>query len=134
MNAKGPFEVKLVPQPMSEAAQPAHLQRLSLDKVFHGALDGTSLGEMLAVRTPDGHSGGYVALERFTGTLDGKRGTFCLQHSSTMHEGTQSQSIQVVPGSGTDELAGVHGNMEVHIEHGMHVYDFHYSYAISSPA
>lgn len=127
MNAKGPFEVKLVPQPTTEAAREvAHLQRLSLDKVFRGALEGTSAGEMLATRTPDGHSGGYVALERFTGTLDGKRGTFALQHSSTMHEGTQSQSIQVVPGSGTDELAGLRGNMEVHIEHGAHVYDLRY--------
>ena len=132
MNVKGPFDVKLVPQPTSDVAQSAHLQRLSLEKTFHGALDGTSLGEMLATRTPDGHSGGYVALERFTGTLDGKRGTFALQHSSTMSEGAQSQSIQVVPGSGTDELAGLRGNMEVHIEAGKHVYDFLYD--ISAPA
>lgn len=126
MNAKGPFEVKLVPHPTSDIAQPAHLQRLSLDKTFHGALEGTSLGEMLATRTADGHSGSYVALERFTGTLDGKRGTFALQHSSTMSEGAQSQSIQVVPGSGTDGLTGLRGNMEVHIEAGKHVYDFLY--------
>jgi hypothetical protein len=124
---RGPFEVKIAPQPISDVAAPTQIGRMSLDKRYSGALSGTAQGEMLAWRTPDGKSGGYVALEKVDATLAGKAGTFCLQHSSTMHEGAQAQSIRVVPGSGTGALVGLTGSMTVEITAGKHEYVFEYA-------
>jgi hypothetical protein len=99
---------------------------LSIDKRFHGELDGTSTGTMLSAGTAVAGSAGYVAIERVTGTLCGKRGSFALQHSGTMNRGAPSLSVTVVPDSGTDELAGLRGSMQIIIEKGKHSYDFDY--------
>ncbi len=127
--ATGPFDVKLVPQKADNAqAEAAGLGRMALDKRFHGALDARSTGEMIAFRTARPDSAGYVALERVDGTLDGRRGSFVLQHSSTMARGTASQSITVVPDSGTGELAGLAGSMTIEIAAGgAHSYVFDYT-------
>ncbi len=86
--ATGPFDVKVIPQkPDSEVAEAAGLTRMSIDKQFHGDLEATSKGEMLASRPDAKGSGGYVALERVTGTLNGRRGSFVLQHSATVTRG-----------------------------------------------
>jgi len=131
-HVQGPFDVKVLPQKADNPqAEKSGVGRMSLDKQFHGALDATSQGEMLGLRNEAGDSGGYVAIERVTGTLDGRSGSFALQHSSTMHKGAQNQNIQVVPGSGTGELAGLSGSMVVVIaEGGKHSYDFTYSLAV----
>ena len=126
MNARGPFEVKLTPQPLSYDAGGAMLARMTLDKQFHGDLEATSSGEMLSFGSAAG-SGGYVAIERVTGTLGGRRGTFVLQHSATMNRGVPSLSITVVPDSATDELTGLTGAMNIIIEAGKHSYDFEYA-------
>ncbi|HEY6136857.1 MAG TPA: DUF3224 domain-containing protein [Thermoanaerobaculia bacterium] len=128
MNARGPFEVKLAPQPLSYDAGGAMLARMTLDKQFHGDLEATSSGEMLSAGSAAG-SGGYVAIERVTGTLAGRRGSFILQHSATMNRGVPSLSITVVPDSGTDELTGLTGAMNIVIEAGKHSYDFEYALA-----
>jgi hypothetical protein len=99
---------------------------MSLDKTFRGDLEATSKGEMLAFRAEQG-SAGYVAMEQVTGTLHGKRGTFVLQHSSTLLRGAPTQSITVVPDSGTDQLTGLTGRMVVIIEGKAHSYDFEYT-------
>lgn len=127
MQASGPFEVKLAPQPPADGIVPANLGRMTIDKQFHGALEATSLGEMLAVGTAVEGSAGYVALERVTGTLDGRTGTFVLQHTGTMDRGVPSLSVTVVPDSGTDELVGLRGTMDIHIEQGRHSYTFDYT-------
>lgn len=125
--ATGPFEVKLTPQPTdAEDGNPA-LGRMSLDKRFHGALEAVSEGQMLAVRTAIEGSAGYVAMEIVTGRLDGRRGTFVLQHSSTLTRGEPQQSVTVVPDSGTGELVGLAGRMLIHIDEGKHFYDFEYT-------
>lgn len=107
------------------------LGRLILHKEFHGDLEGTSEGQMLTAGSPESGSAGYVAMERFTGTLDGlggkKKGTFCLQHSGTMNRGKPSLSVTVVPDSGTDELTGISGDLEIIIEDGKHSYNFNHS-------
>ena len=126
MNARGPFEVKLTPQPLSYDAGGAMLGRMSLDKQFHGDLEATSAGEMLSFGSAAG-SGGYVAIERVTGTLGGRRGSFVLQHSATMNRGVPSLSITVVPDSATDELTGLTGAMNIIIEGGKHSYDLEYA-------
>lgn len=120
--AAGTFEVRLTPQ---ETAAP--LGRMSIDKTFHGDLEGTSKGEMLAVQGGVEGSAGYVAMERVTGTLAGRTGTFSLQHSGTLDRGAPSLAITVVPDSGTGELAGLKGTMNIIIEGGQHSYTFDYT-------
>ncbi len=126
--ATGPFEIKLIPQkPDNDVVEAAGLTRMSLDKQFHGDLEATSKGEMLASRPDAKGSGGYVALERVTGTLNGRRGSFMLQHSATMTRGVPNLSITVVPDSGTDELTGLTGKLNIIIAPGgKHSYEFEY--------
>jgi Protein of unknown function (DUF3224) len=126
--ATGPFDVQLAPQALSGVADKSGLGRMSLDKRFHGALEATSTGEMLSFRSATPGSAGYVAMETVRGTLDGRAGSFVLQHSSTMTRGEPAQSITVVPDSGTDALAGLTGRMVVEIAPGgAHSYRFDYA-------
>ena len=125
MRASGTFEVQLTPQPSeSPDVVPG---RMSIDKRFHGDLEGTSRGQMLAASTSVAGSAGYVAIERFEGTLMGRRGTFVLQHSATMTRGAPDLRIAVVPDSGTGELEGLSGSMTIVIEGGKHSYGFDYT-------
>jgi hypothetical protein len=127
-HARGTFEVKVTPQkPDNKEAEKANLERLSLDKEFHGDLEGTSTGEMLASRGEVKGSGGYVAMERVNATLAGRKGTFVLQHSGTMTHNTPQMSVAVVPDSGTGDLAGIAGSMMIKIEEAKHFYDFEYT-------
>ena len=126
--AAGSFEVKLAPQkPDNEVAQAANLGRMSIDKQFHGDLEATSKGEMLSAMSEVKGSAGYVAIERVTGTLHGRTGTFVLQHSGTMTRGEPQLSVTVVPDSGTGELAGLTGKLNIRITDGKHFYEFDYS-------
>ena len=124
--ASGPFEVVLKPLQSDAARGGVHFARHSLDKQFHGELEGTSRGEMLSAGTTVKGSAGYVAIEWVTGKLHGRRGTFALQHTGTMDRGRPALSVSVVPDSGTDELAGLHGRMDIVIEAGKHSYVFEY--------
>ena len=125
--AAGTFEVTLSPQkPDNKQAESANISRMSSDKQYHGDLEGTSQGEMLAVGDPRS-SAGYVAMERVTGKLKGRSGSFVLQHSGTMTRGTPQLTITVVPDSGTWELAGLFGKMNIIIENGKHSYEFDYT-------
>jgi hypothetical protein len=125
--AKGFFEIQMVPETLSETARETGIGRMSLSKTFSGDLAGHGEGEMLGFMNKTSGSGGYVAMETVRGTLAGRRGSFVLQHSSTMESGAASQAIQVVPGSGTDELAGLSGRLDISREDGRHAYEFAYS-------
>ena len=126
-HATGPFEVKLLPQMSTNAADPP-VGRMTIDKQFHGELEAISKGEMLSFATSVKGSAGYVAIEQVTGKLAGHAGTFALQHSGTMDRGVPKLSISVIPDSGTGELAGLSGTMNVRIEpDGKHFYDFDYA-------
>lgn len=125
----GVFDVKMTPQPLHEAASASGIGRMSLAKRYHGDLDATGTGEMLAAMTPTPGSAGYVAMERVEGSLAGRRGAFFLQHSGTMERGAPRLSITVVPDSGTDALTGLYGRMDIRIEDGKHYYDFEYALA-----
>ena len=131
MHANGPFDVKLNPLDQYNQNDGASLGRMSIDKEFHGELEAISKGEMLTAMGAVQGSAGYVAIERVTGKLNGRSGSFALQHSSTMTRGKPSQSILVVPDSGTGELAGLDGSMTIVIaEHDgqrKHFYKFAYS-------
>jgi len=125
ITVSGTFDVKILPP--SRPASDDGFVRLSIDKTFQGALDGTSRVEMMATsdgRTP---SGGYVALERFTGKLDGKSGSFIMQHSATMSPGSSEMNIVVSPGSGSGALAGITGTLEIRQEGKQHFYTLRYT-------
>jgi hypothetical protein len=124
--ASGTFEVKLNPLPVYDSADGSPLGHLSLDKQFRGDLDATSKGEMLSAATSVKGSAGYVAIERVTGMLHGRRGSFILQHNGTMTRGTPQLAVSVVPDSGTDELTGIAGTMAIIIADGKHSYEFSY--------
>jgi hypothetical protein len=126
--AKGTFEVKVTPLAAEENVGDPTIGRLSLDKTFSGDLSGTSKGQMLGVGTDVKGSGGYVAAERVHATLEGKKGTFALQHTGTMQGGKFDLNVLVVPDSGTGELAGITGKMKIIIENGKHLYEFEYSF------
>ena len=128
LHATGPFEVKIDPQPPDEKGGGPAIGRMFLDKHFHGDLEATSEGTMLAAGTgAKNSSGGYVALEIVTGSLKGRTGTFVLQHSATMNRGVPQLSITVVPDSGTGQLTGLAGKMNINIADGKHSYDFEYT-------
>lgn len=128
MRATGHFEVKLAPLETYNRDPDASLGRMSLDKVFAGDLQATSKGEMLSAGSPQSGSAGYVAIERVTGALNGRTGSFSLQHNATMHRGTFSLNIIVVPGSATGELEGLSGAMNIIIADGRHSYEFDYEF------
>jgi hypothetical protein len=122
--AVGNFEVKINPLPQYNTTEGAKLARLSIDKQFHGDLEAGSQGEMLSAGTDTKGSAGYVAIERVTGTLFGRSGSFVLQHNATMKRGEPSLNIIVVPDSGTEALIGLTGTMRIVIAAGKHSYEF----------
>jgi hypothetical protein len=129
MRASGTFKVKLNPLAADDYADGATLGRMTIDKQLHGDLEGSSMGQMLTGMSSVKGSAGYVAIERVTGTLNGRSGTFVLQHSATMTRGAPQLSIAVVPDSGTGELVGLTGTMLIIIADGKHSYEFDYSIA-----
>ncbi len=128
MQATGTFEVKITPQPVDENGD-ATLGRMTIDKQLHGDLEGVSKGQMLTAGTSVKGSAGYVAIERVSGTLKVRKGSFILQHHATMTRGTPQLSITVVPDSGTDQLTGIAGKMDIQIADGKHSYQFEYTVA-----
>ena len=126
-HARGPFDVKITPLATDTPSEGSPLGRMSSDKQFHGDLEGTSKGEMLTAGTAIKNSAAYVAIERVTGSLNGKKGTFALQHNATMTRGEGKLNIIVVPDSGTGELTGLSGTMNIEITNGKHSYVFEYA-------
>ena len=123
----GDFDVRRTPGPPADFGDGAAAMQMRFDKTFRGPLAASSVVHFLGMMDQATGSGGYVALERLSGTLDGRTGSFMLQHNCTMDRGVQSQSIAVVPGSGTDALAGLRGTMTIDIVDGRHLYTFDYA-------
>jgi hypothetical protein len=125
-HATGTFDVKVTPQ-TDDKGDPA-LGRMTIDKQFHGDLEGTSKGQMLTGMTEVKGSAGYVAMEKVTGTLKGRSGSFILQHTGIMNRNVPQLTITVVPDSGTGQLAGLTGKLTINIAaDGKHSYDFEYT-------
>jgi len=131
--AKGTFQVVIEPQAPSATQDANTLGRMSIDKVFEGDLKGVGQGEMLTALTRTKGSAGYVAIERVTGKLHGREGSFVFQHSGTMSRGAQQLSITLVPDSGTGELLGIAGAFKLNIVDGEHSYEFEYSLPATPP-
>jgi hypothetical protein len=125
-HATGTFEVKLAPQNDGKP-EDSPIGRMLIDKQIHGDLEATSKGQMLAFSTEVKGSAGYVAMERVTGALHGRTGSFVLQHNATMNRGVPQLSITVVPDSGTGQLTGLTGTFDIQIVAGKHSYTFDYT-------
>jgi hypothetical protein len=124
MQAKGSFEVKI--QPLAESG--GIPQRIALDKQYHGALEGSSIGEMLAGGNQKAGSAGYVAMETVSGTLDGHAGSFGVMQFGTMSAGKLEMRVEIVPGSGVGALAGILGSMKIEFgPNGEHLYALDYT-------
>jgi len=97
------------PEPFDQSAQGPSLVRIHVEETFSGDLAGTGVATMLQVLRAD-RSASFCAVERVTGTLHGRSGTFVLQDTGTLGaDGRVSGTWFVVPGSGTGELAGLRG-------------------------
>jgi hypothetical protein len=125
--ARGSFEVKLAPQDAPDSAEGIALGRLTINKEFQGDLQAASKGQMLSSGTEASGSAAYVAIERVTGTLAGRSGSFVLMHSGTMTKDGQQLTVTVAPGSGTGGLAALAGTMRIIIEGKKHFYEFEYT-------
>lgn len=125
--ASGPFDVKTLPLPADRATEGTALGRYALDKQYHGDLEATGKGEMLGAGNPASGAAGYVAMEQVTGTLQGRKGSFALQHFGAMGDGKFELRVEIVPGSGTDELKGLAGAMTIVNNAGKHSYTLDYT-------
>lgn len=123
-HAQGSFDVTITPQ---EGAADAPVARMLLYKEFHGALEAVAHGEMMAAHEPLTGAGVYVAIDRVTGTLDGKSGSFLMAHRGIRYADGQSLDIVIVPGSGTGQLAGITGSVDIQIEEKKHFYTIDYT-------
>src|SRR5688572_6296787 len=125
--AIGSFDVSLQSLSNAEVSSDGMFGRMLLTKTFRGDLSGSARGQMLSALTSVKGSASYVAIDQVTGELDGRRGSFVLQHTGAMNRGTQLLSIMVVPDSGTGELTGLSGTLSINVIDGKHFYDFIYS-------
>ena len=127
---KGTFDVRRTGQSVVEGAgEDANMARIRLEKTFHGALEASSVVEMTSVGTAVPGSAAYVAIEHVRGRLDGRDGSFALQHAGTMDRGTPSLSVSIVPDSGTGELDGLSGTMHIDVADGQHFYTLEFEFA-----
>ena len=124
---KGQFAIKATPLELGDAEKRLGAMRMMFEKHFSGTLEANSIVVMLGLMKKDVGSGGYVALERVEGILNDRKGSFCLQHSSSMNRGKPEQKINVIPDSGTDELVGLSGQMKIDVVNGEHFFTFEYS-------
>ncbi|MBD3668150.1 MAG: DUF3224 domain-containing protein [Kangiella sp.] len=127
MQINGSFTVTLNPLESNiNGTDSMTFRRMSIEKEFSGPLEATSNGEMLSIMTPIKGSAGYVAIEQVVGSLEGKQGSFVLQHYGVMELGAERLTLEVIPDSGVGELAGLSGQMNIYIEDGNHFYEFDY--------
>lgn len=125
--ARGPFKVTMTPHPLALPHEESRLARFALDKVYHGDLEATARGEMLSAASTEPTSAGYVAVEEVRGVLHGKRGSFNLQHTGTMTRGVPSLSVTIVPDSGTEDLLGLAGALDIVRDGKQHSYVLEYT-------
>jgi hypothetical protein len=126
IKVSGTFKVTITPLPAEADVGDPSIARMSLHKEFQGELKAIALGQMLAAMSPVKGSAAYVAIDRVTGSLQGRQGSFSLYHCGVMDRGTPQLTVSIVPDSGTDELTGISGNLAIRVEEGQHFYDLEY--------
>ena len=125
-HATGTFAVKIAPA-SEDKADGSTLSRLTLDKTYAGALTATSKGEMLAAGGSVPTSAAYVAVERITGTLDGRAGSFAVVQHGWMQGDKRVMDVMIVPDSGGGALKGLAGTFKIEIKDGQHFYLIDYT-------
>ena len=128
--ARGPMEVTIQPEPPYLEQDGLTLSRNVVRKEFSGDAVGVSEAQMLAAFTGTPGSAGYVAIEHFTGSVDGKSGSFVLQHSGVMNRGDGRLTVTIVPDSGAGDLAGISGTLTINNDDGQHSYVLDYAFAV----
>ncbi len=128
MQVQGRFEVKMQAEPPYDETGGVPLAQATVDKTFQGPLEAISSVRMLSARTPVSGSAGYVALEKISGKLEGKEGSFTVVHLGLMHRGQSTLTVQIVPDSGTGALVGIAGTMNIDIKDGQHFYAMDYRF------
>lgn len=126
-HATGSFDVKMSPQTVTGQTADPDMGQMAMRKTWEGDLDGTSTGTMIGAGAPAKGSAGYVAMEKFTGTLAGRKGSFVIQQFGTMSNNNLQMTVAVVPATGTDQLEGLSGTMTIRTNNGQHYYDLDYS-------
>ena len=127
--ARGPMDVDIEPEPPFLEQGGVKLNRNVVRKEFSGDMVGDSEAQMIAAFTGTPGSAGYVAIEHFTGSVGGKSGSFVLQHSGMMDRGDARLAVTIVPDSGTGELAGISGTLQIDNDQGKHSYVLDYELA-----
>ncbi|MFZ4875367.1 DUF3224 domain-containing protein [Janthinobacterium sp. Mn2066] len=126
-HASGTFSISMTPAGAPQRSGRTALGRTVLEKVYAGDLVGTCRGEMLSAVTDTRGAAGYVAIEAITGVLQGRTGSFVVQHTGTMADGKQELSIAIVPHSGTGQLEGISGTLAIRVAESQHFYELAYS-------
>ena len=124
--ARGSIDVTMEAEPPYLDQDGIKLNRNVVRKEFLGDLVGASEAQMVAAYTATPGSAGYVAIEHFSGSLGGKSGSFVLQHHGLMNRGEAALTVTIVPDSGTGELAGISGTLEIDSGAGGHSYVLQY--------
>ena len=132
-HATGTFEVKITPEAQGTAPEGGlPTARMGLSKTFSGSMQGQATGTMLSAGTPGaGKIAVYVAVDQFTGSVDGRRGGFLLLHRGTMSSAGAKLSVEIAPDSGTGELAGIAGTLAIDPSGGQHRYDLAYTLPVA---
>ncbi len=125
--ARGPMDLDILPEPPFLDESGVTLSRNAVSKTFHGDMAGTSEAQMIAAFTATPGSAGYVAIEHFTGSVEGKSGSFVMQHSGLMNRGDAQLTVTIVPDSGSGDLTGISGTLEIDNEDGKHTYALNYN-------
>ncbi len=128
LTARGSIDVTMEAEPPNLEQDGIKLNRNVVRKEFLGDLVGASEAQMVAAYTATPGSAGYVAIEHFRGSVGGKSGSFVLQHSGLMNRGEAELTVTIVPDSGTGELAGISGTLEIDSDAGGHTYILEYEY------
>ena len=126
--ARGTFDVNTEAEPPFLEQDGLKLNRNVVRKEFSGDMVGVSEAQMIAAFTGNPGSAGYVAIDHFTGSVGGKSGSFVLQHSGVMNRGDAQLTVMIVPDSGTGELIGISGTLEIDNDEGRHSYVLHYEF------
>ena len=126
---KGRFAIKNWDEkPYSEGDGVPKLTKASVEKTFTGDLEGQGHVEYLMMYRSDG-TATFVGLERITGRIGGKTGTFVLQRIGVFENGEAKENYSVVPGSATGELTGLKGQGDSAVGHGMeHPFELSYEF------
>ncbi len=127
--AQGSLDVTISAEPPFVEQDGLTLSRNVVTKKFHGDMTGDSEAQMIAAFTGTPGSAGYVAIEHFTGSVGERAGSFVLQHSGMMNRGDAQLRVTIVPDSGTGELAGISGTLEIDNQDGQHSYVLSYDFA-----